>query len=264
MASGVYRGTLRHRRFEPRAHAFTYELFMVLLDIDRIPDLMRVSPLAGCNRFAWASFDDRDHLGDPTQPLRERLRGDAAAHGIVLPDGPIYLLTHLRYLGYAFNPVSFFYCGDGQGHVAAILAEVSNTFGDRRHYWLWDGNRQPSGGGLRFRVPKTLHVSPFMAMGLDYTFAFTPPGDRLVAHMNTLDGGRPFFDATLRLTREPWSGRALHRALARHPWMTAKVIGAIHWEALRLYLKKVPVHHRPAPPPPDPSASRLKGDSAHA
>ncbi|MDE3157061.1 MAG: DUF1365 domain-containing protein [Acidobacteriota bacterium] len=255
LQSGIYRGTLRHRRFEPRGHAFVYDLFMVLLDVDRIAELMQVSPLAGYNRFAWASFHDRDHLGDPRRPLRERLRQDAVAHGVTLPDGPIYLLTHLRYLGYVFNPVSFFYCSDRQGRVGAILAEVNNTFGDRRHYWLSAANRSRAGDGLRFRVAKTLHVSPFMPMALDYTFAFTPPGEQLVAHMRTLDGERACFDATLRLRREPWSARALHRALARHPWMTAKVIGAIHWEALKLFLKKVPVYHRP---------DGLEGDSAHA
>ena len=116
--SGLFVGTLRHRRFAPVAHAFTYPLFMALLDIDRMPELMRVSRLTSYNRWNWASFDDRDHLGDPARPLRERLAADAARHGIDLPDGRIFLLTHLRYLGYCFNPVSFFYCFDRRGAAA--------------------------------------------------------------------------------------------------------------------------------------------------
>jgi hypothetical protein len=106
---GAVRRTLRHQRFTPVAHGFTYPLFMALLDVDRLPELMRLSRLTGYNRWNWASFDDRDHLGDPTRPLRDRLALDATRHGINLPDGRIFLLIHLRYLGYSFNPVSFFY-----------------------------------------------------------------------------------------------------------------------------------------------------------
>jgi len=100
---GIYIGKLRHHRFQPVEHAFSYPLFMVLLDVERIPELMKLSAFTAYNRFAWASFHERDHFGDPSLPLRERLRSDAASHGIALPDGPIYLLTHLRYLGYNFN-----------------------------------------------------------------------------------------------------------------------------------------------------------------
>ena len=127
--SGLFVGTLRHRRFTPVPHAFTYPLFMALLDIDRVAELMRVSAVTSYNRWNWASFDDRDHLGDPARSLRERLTIDASRQGIDLPDGPIFLLTHLRYLGYCFNPVSFFYCFDRAGRLPVVLAEVSNTVG---------------------------------------------------------------------------------------------------------------------------------------
>ena len=246
MEPALYFGTLRHRRFRPARHEFTYPLFMTFLDIDRIPELMKVSPLASYNRFNWASFAERDHLGDPNLPLRARLAEDAAREGVAVPDGPIYLLTHLRYLGYSFNPVSFFYCYDRQGQVQAVLAEVANTFGERHNYWLWAANEIPSANSKRYRRPKLMHVSPFMPMELDYVFVFTAPGERLTVHMQTLEGEEAFFDGTLNLKREPWSRAALHRALLRHPWMTGKVIGAIHWEALKLYLKKVPVFTHPA------------------
>ena len=246
MESAIYSGTLRHRRFKPTRHEFTYPVFMTFLDIDRIPELMRVSPFASYNRFNWASFCERDHFGDPTSPLRERLRADAAAEGIRLPDGPIFLLTHLRHLGYIFNPISLFYCYSGEERLETILAEVNNTFGESHNYWLSATNQLPSSNAHVHRCPKVMHVSPFMPMKLDYRFVLPPPGERLIAQMNTLEGEHSIFDATLRLQREPWSARALHRALLRFPWVTAKVIAAIHWEALRLYCKKVPVFTHPA------------------
>jgi len=245
MQPGFYVGTLRHRRFRPRWHDFTYPVFLALLDIDWFPELARVSPFLSYNRWNWASFDERDHFGDPALPLRKRLADDAARHGLTLPAGPVYLLTHLRYFGYCFNPVSFFYCCDPQGRLAMIMAEVSNTFGDSENYWLSPHNEWPAANAKRYVCPKRLHVSPFMKMELDYTFIFTEPGERLTAHMNTLDAGKTFFDATLSLRREPWTAAAFHRALLRHPWMTAKVTAAIHWQALLLYFKKIPFYRDP-------------------
>jgi DUF1365 family protein len=248
-APALYVGRLRHRRFGPRPHAFTYRLFMACVDIDRLDEQMAVSRLTSVNRFNWATFDDRDHLGDPAKPLRERLRQDAAAAGHVLPGGRILLLTHLRYLGYNFNPISFYYCHDPAGRLRLVLGEVRNTFGGLCTYWL------PAEGGaagperVRARVPKVMHVSPFMSMEVDYAFALTPPGDSIVAHMETFERGagdaRPYFDATLTLERRPWTAAAWRRVLARHPLMTAAVIGAIHWQALRLWMKGLPFHPHP-------------------
>lgn len=240
LGPAIYTGTLRHRRFRPKRHEFTYRVFLTFLDIDRIPELCRVSRAISYNRFNWASFDERDHFGDPRTPLRERLRADAARHGFELPDGPIYLLTHLRYLGYTFNPISLFYCYDAGGKPRLVLAEVRNTFGETCNYWLAVGPRR------RIRVPKEMHVSPFNGMEMEYEFVLGEPGASLVAHMNTIEHGDAFFDATLVLRREPWSARSLRRALWRHPWMTAKVIGAIHWEALKLWIKGLPVYTHPA------------------
>lgn len=250
--AGLYTGTLRHRRFLPRKHEFAYQLFMAWLDIDRIPELMAQSPWTSYNRLNWASFEERDHFGDPRLSLRERVAQDARNQGVRLPDGPIFLLTHLRYLGYCFNPISFYFCYDRSGHIDAILAEVNSTFGESCNYWLGPQNRLPSANALRYRCPKTMHVSPFMNMDLDYEFVLTVPDDKLVAHMNAMGrdtafkSPQPFFDATLTLERELWTARSVGRVLLRHPWMTAKVIAGIHWEALRLFLKGVPVYTHPA------------------
>ena len=235
--SGLFAGTLRHRRFTPVEHAFTYPLFMALLDIDCIPELMQRSRLTSHNRWNWAAFDDRDHLGNPDVPLRDRLSADAARHGIEVPAGQVFLLTHLRYLGYVFNPVSFFYCFDHAAHLQLIAAEVNNTFGGTHTYWL---RPDPSSRTFRATAAKSLDVSPFMPIDLEYRFAFTPPTGRLVVHMETRRGGSIGFDATLSLDRRPWTAAELRRVLVRYPAMTARVMSAIHWEALKLWWKGVP------------------------
>lgn len=257
-APGLYVGTIRHRRFAPRPHQFEYRLFMVLLDVEGIEQAMAASRLTSYNSWNWASFHDRDHVGDASQPLRARLEASAAAAGLYLPDGPILLLTHLRYAGYIFNPISLYYCFDREGAVRCVLADVRNTYGGRRFYWL----RPEDAAAHRFRAVagKSLYVSPFMEPGVSYEFLLTPPGKTLVAHMNvdrrrddasSVPGtGDRLFDATLSLERRPWTASAIRRALLRFPWMTAKVTAAIHFEALRLRLKGLPVVPRPIQPEP--------------
>ncbi len=241
MEPAIYRGTLRHRRFDPVRHEFTYSLFMAFLDIDKLPELVEIAPWLSLNRPNIASFYEADHFGDLRKTFRERMEADASAQGVALPDGKIFLMTHLRYFGYAFNPISLFYCYDRAGALKVVLAEVNNTFGERRNYWVTNP--------AKFRCEKDLHVSPFNPMDLDYEFILTEPGEGVVVHMKVARQagakGKTFFDATLKLAREPWSARALGVAMLRFPWMTAKVIAAIHWEALRLYWKKAPVYKHP-------------------
>jgi uncharacterized protein len=245
---GLYVGELRHRRFAPTAHEFRYGLFMAFLDIDRLPQLLDLSRLTGYNRAALSSLHDSDHLGAPAHSMRERVRAAAAAAGRTLPDGPVYLLTQLRYAGYLFNPISLFYCYDRALRLRLVLAEVNNTFGGRHLYWL-DGEGDAV-APLRARAAKALYVSPFMEYERVYDFVITPPRERLVVHMNVSAPGDPrparSFDATLRLDYRPWTPRQIRRVLVRFPFVTAKVIGAIHWEALRLWRKGLAVQPMPA------------------
>ena len=231
---GFYVGTLHHRRHEPRAHAFTYPVSMALLDVDRLPDLMSVSTLTGYNQWRWASFDDRDHLGDPRQPLRARVLADAAAHGLKPVDGPMFLLTNLRYGGYCFNPVSFYYLFDREWRLAHVMAEVHNTFGGAHNYWL---TPEVTGRAHRAIASKAFYVSPFMPVDLDYWFSFTEPGERLNAHIDARRGERLLFDATLSLERRPWTAAEIRRQLLRFPASTLHVTAAIHWQAVRLWWK---------------------------
>ena len=250
---GIYVGALRHRRFRPVRHEFRYPVFMAMLDVDRIPEMMRASRLASYNRWNWASYDERDHFGDASALLRERLTCDAAAHGVTLPDGPSFLLTNLRYLGYCFNPVSFFYLYGRSGRLEMMMAEVNNTFGETCNYWLTpqcersrSGEGNTAGNGSRrYETRKVFHVSPFMDLEPQYTWAFTPPGATLVAHTDTRDGEGVFFDATLTLERRAWNARELRRTLVEYPWMTAKVVAAIYWQALRLRVKGAPYYPHP-------------------
>lgn len=190
------------------------------------------------------------------RPLRERLAADARNNGVRLPAGRIFMLTHLRYLGHCFNPVSFFYCLDGEDQLRLVLAEVSNTFGGAHNYWL-----RPDAGSPTFRsaAEKSLYVSPFMPVDLGYAFALTPPANRLVAHMETHKDGEVTFDATLMLDRRPWTAAEIRRALVRHPAITASVVAGIHWQALRLWWKGLPIVPRVTP---DGVGEREAGESA--
>lgn len=241
LTSALYTGTVRHRRFSPSAHDFTYPVFQACLDIDRLPELLAVSPFTALNRFAWASFHDSDHFGDPALSLRARVEADAHAHGLRLSGGPIHLVTHLRYLGYCFNPISLFYCHTPAGRLEAILAEVRSTFGERHNYWLTDALAP----GI-YVAAKHMHVSPFLPMDMHYRFVLPDPAEKLLAHIEAARDGKTVLDATLTLDRQPWDRRNLHAVLRRFPCVTAKVIAAIHWEALALYCKRVPFFPKPA------------------
>ncbi len=250
--TALYVGHVSHRRFRPVEHRFRFPLFLAFLDIDRIPEDLEVSRLVSAGRFNWASFRQEDHLGDPALPLRDRLRLDALAHGLTLPDGPVFLLTHLRYLGYCFNPVSYFYCHDRDGALRLVLADVHNTFGERHSYWMDAASAATGDGALRFDVPKSFHVSPFLSMDCSYRWTLTEPGGTLRVRVAETEAGVFTFDADLQLVRQPWTASSIRRTLFRFPWMTLKVIAAIHWEALWLWIKRVPVFTHPgkAPSPP--------------
>jgi uncharacterized protein len=238
MESGIYVGALRHRRMLPRRHEFTYPIFLALLDIDRLPELMRVSPLASYNCANVVSYQERDHFGDVTLPLRERLCCDAEMQAVAKPEGPVFMLTHLRTFGYNFNPVSFFYCYR-DGEFNSVMAEVNNTFAETQNYWLTKPVAD-SARSKRYRFEKKFHVSPFMAMEQEYDWTFTTPGDEIVVECMNLEKGEVVFDSTMRLQRREWSRRELHRALLQYPLMTARVIAGIHWQAVRLLMKGVP------------------------
>lgn len=245
MHSALYEGTVRHRRFAPVPHAFSYTMFMAYLDLAELDDAFRGRWLWSASRRALARFRREDHLGDPAVPLDRAVRDLVAEKTGRRPEGPIRLLTHLAYYGWCFNPVSFFYCFDRAGReVEFIVSEVSNTPWLERHCYVHDRRDSP-GPVLRARMKKEFHVSPFMDMDQEYGWFFRDPGERLTVHMENFEKGAKLFDATMALVRRELDGRTLASALARWPFMTLKVVGAIHWQALKLWLKKVPVYTHP-------------------
>lgn len=250
MRSALYLGWLSHRRHAPRPHAFRYGLFMVLLDLAELDTVFRGRWLWSTSRGALARFDRRDHLGDPALPLDAAVRDLVQQRTGQRPAGPIRLLTHLRYFGYVFNPVSFYFCHDAQDReVSAIVAEVNNTPWGERHCYVVQPDR--AGDWLVAHSAKAMHVSPFQPMALEYEWRFRNEADGLRIAMALRPAGArgalPVFHALSVLRRVPITARSLATTLLRFPFMTLKVIAAIHWEALRLWLKRVPVHDHPAP-----------------
>ena len=247
MNSCVYRGAVRHRRHEPVRHGFTYSLFMLYLDLDELDEVFEGRWLWSSRSAAPAWFRRADYLGDADIDLGEAVRSEAERLTGHRPSGPIRMLTHLRYLGYVMNPVTFYYCfrPDGES-VDVILAEITNTPWSERHTYALSSS--PGGETVSDRIhrfAKAFHISPFMEMEQEYEWRFSDPGARLFVHMRTEVGAKRVFDASLLLRREEISGASLARALTRYPWMTARVAAGIYWQALRLWVKKVPFYDHP-------------------
>jgi hypothetical protein len=256
MRSAIYTGTLMHARRSPRRNVFRYPVSYWLLDLDELPELeRRLGPVA-VNRRGLVTFRDSDHFdGSPVKQAVIDFTGDPSVERVLM-------LTQLRVLGYVFNPVSFYWCyrrapggngrsaagtedhlgeerAGGEWELACMVAELGNTFGERLPELL----RGPS---LRYAHEKRLHVSPFFGLDQSYEYAFSQPGDEVWAriHVHDADGGTPL-TAVLHGHRQELSNASVIRTLLRYPLQPLQVIGLIHWQALRLLLKRVPFHHKP-------------------
>jgi DUF1365 family protein len=248
-ASCVYEGVVRHRRLEPVHHELRYPVAQLYLDLGELPELFDGHPLWSARRPAPAWFRRADYLGDPAQPLDDAVRALVGERTGLRLDGPVRLLTHLRYLGHCFNPVSFYYCFDAAGErVRAVVAEVTNTpWGERHAYVLRrdDGAQRT----LRESFYKALHVSPFMGMDHRYHWRLVEPGRELIVHIDSEREGRKTFDATLTLRRRELDRAALRRVLWRYPAPTLTTLTRIYLHALRLRLKGVPSFAHPGSAP---------------
>ncbi len=256
MNSALYTGWIRHRRFGPAKNGFRYRIFMSFIDLAELPTLFAGRWLWSARRPAPARFRREDFLGPTDIPLDTAVRNLVHQRTGCRPRGPIRLLTHLRFFGYSFNPVSFYYVYDEHDtRVETIVAEITNTPWKERHaYVLPVTAAKPGERGRRawrFRFAKEFHVSPFMPMELRYEWCFGAPAAGLHVHMenwsSAADGsGAPIFDATLNLKRQPMTAGSMARALISFPFVTLKVTTLIHWQALKLLLKRVPFHVHPA------------------
>ena len=248
--SAIYEGWVRHRRREP-SRVFTFPLFMVYLDLAEVDRVFSMTRLWGRSRLCPASFRRSDYLAPHAAPLEEAVRQRVEAALGRRPHGPIRMLTHLRYFGYIFNPVTFYYCFDDCDRVSAIVAEITNTPWGERHAYVLDAERltdDAAGRQMRWRFGKEFHVSPFLPRDMRYDWMFTSPAERLLVHMDVCDrdpAAPRAFDATLRLQRRDMTPARLRMLLVRYPLLTAQVILKIYFEALCLWLRRARVHPHP-------------------
>ena len=223
---------------------------MMYLDLTELDQVFRRRWFWSVRRPTLAWLRRADYLGDPLIPLDQAVRDRVQQETGVRPAGPIRMLTHLRYFGYCFNPVTFYYCFDRTGkRVEATIAEITNTPWNERHTYVLCDEDAAFGKTQRFRFAKNFHVSPFMETSLDYDWYFSSPKDRLAVHMINRKGGNKVFDATMSLGRREITGPALASVLLRFPLITLKVSAAIYWQALRLWWKRAPFHTHPAKRP---------------
>lgn len=244
-AAQLYACEVMHRRHQPAGYRFVYRTFSLLIDIDRLDELDDLSPVFSVNRFNLMSFHVRDHLPEGETSLRAWIERTLSAHDIDPCGLRIRLLCMPRVLGWGFDPLSIWYCESPQGEPVAAIGEVHNTFGERHCYLLRGTGRS---WPMRSSRSKVFHVSPFLEVRGRYDFVLARPEERLgvVIHLRDAQGTR--LSATQSGQRRPFNTRQLLRQFVRVPFQTAKVLGGIHWHALRIWLRGVPFMHKPEPP----------------
>ena len=248
LKSCLYTGWIGHRRFGPKRNDFRYRIFLSYLDLAELPELFDRRWFWSARRPNLAWFRRADFLGDPAVPLDVAVRDEVQKQTGIRPSGPVRILTHIRYFGYNFNPVTFYYVFDAEDRrLEFVVAEITNTPWDERHAYVLRMDRAEAVGKQvwRWQFDKEFHVSPFLPMDMRYDWRFSAPTETLNVHMENLRDGETAFDATLTLKREPLTGRSLARALAAFPLITFKVSALIYWQALLLLCMGVPFFTQP-------------------
>ena len=245
-ASGLYAGLVVHQRLRPRRHRLRYRIFQVLLDLDELPALDRSLRGFGHNRAALVGFHDRDHGPGEDRPLRPHVEAQLARAGIVPDGGRILILCMPRVLGQAFNPLTLYFCYRRAGALAAILYEVNNTFGQRHSYLI--PVEAAADGIVRQACDKGFYVSPLQHMAMRYDFTVRPPAEDLFVAIRSSDAEGPMLHAAFTARRSDLTDAAILRAVLGAPLLMLKVVAAIHWEALRTWLKGARFHGRPPLP----------------
>jgi len=242
MNSCLYECDVMHARFAPRIHRFSYRIFLFAIDLDELPALDRHLRLFSQESRNIYGFRDRDYL--PTDhprggSLKQRVHACLAERGVDAAGGRVLLVTLPRVAGYLFNPVSFYFCFDRYGAPLAAIPEVTNTFREMKPFFLGPETRRPD-GTFHLRVPKHFYVSPFSDVDVDFDFNLSVPGDRLRIQIDDYVDGERTLTSTLTGPALPLTDGRLAWFTVLYPLITLKIVAAIHWHALRLYLKKLP------------------------
>lgn len=235
--ASLYVGDVMHARLKPFMHRFNYRVMSLLIDLDRLADADRQSLLFGVNRRALYAFHERDHGRRDGTRLRAYAAECACAHGIDLAGGKVLLLCYPRLLGYAFNPLSVYFCFDAADNLVLMIYEVRNTFRQMHHYVLPVAPGERRAELIRQQQDKTFYVSPFIEADMRYHFRITRPGDAVKIRILETDAEGPLLAATFSGRRRPLSSVSLAKAFLAFPFVTAKIMAAIHWQALRLWMK---------------------------
>jgi len=243
--ASLYFGDVMHARLKPVPHRFSYRVMSLLIDLDRLDEAGRQSPLFGVNRAALYSFHEADHGERDGSSLRAYAQARANEHGVSLTGGRVWLLCYPRLLGYTFNPLSVYFCTRADGGLALIIYEVRNTFGEIHSYVLPVGPGEITAAGVRQEQDKLFYVSPFVEMATRYRFRISPPGEGVRLRILEVDEEGPLLAATFSGRRRALTTRALLQAFVTLPLLTLRIVGAIHWQALRLWLKGVKLVPRP-------------------
>ena len=245
-AAALYVSTVMHQRFFPVQYRFTYRVFSLLLDIDRLAELTQ-NPLLAVNRFNLFSVYTRDHGARDGSAWRPWVIQTLATQGITSVDGKIYLLCFPRVLGYGFNPLSLWFCHAANGDVQAVICEVRNTFGEHHHYVLHNNN-QAFPSAISGAKEKIFHVSPFISMQAHYAFRLKPPRESVGIVIQEYQEQRLMLVATQHGKRLPLTTWHLLGCFVRIPWLSVKIMALIHWQALKIWLKGARFYSKPTPP----------------
>ena len=247
MKSCLYFGDVYHRRTSPKPHAFRFRLFMVHLFLDEMEEVFRKRIFWSTTEPNLACLRRSDYHGDTSASLENSVRKTVQDQLGERPKGTVSMITHLRYFGHCFNPVTFYYCwNEDRSQPEYLLVEINNTPWNERHAkaFKWKGD-DPDEVPSRHDFTKEFHVSPFIGMDVDYEWTFSCPGKKLTVNMKDKKKGEVFFQANLKMSRKPMNGANLAWALTRFPFLTIQVVVGIYFNAFLLRLKGCAFHPHP-------------------